>query len=353
MKRALELAQKGEGFTSPNPCVGAVIVKNGKIIGEGWHKKAGTDHAEVVAIKSVKNKKALRGADIYVTLEPCNHYGRTPPCTKAIIEYGFKKVFVGILDPIHKGGILELKKHGIVTEVLDDDSDLAKKIRFLNKGFLKFAKTGLPYVIIKAGISLDGKITAKKGTQTWITSKKARADAKQERSKADAVLVGSGTVKIDNPELGTSHKYKSKKLLRVIIDKELTSNLKSKVFRNKNVFVACTDLASAKDKLRFKRAGISFKSFGKKRIRVPALLKHLSSLGIQTLFVEGGSGIFISFHDYFDELLLYISPKVIGEKGSVGMFGAQSLNPLSSLKKHEYTCVEKIGREVKVRIIKL
>lgn len=350
MKRALELAQKGEGFVAPNPCVGAVIVKNGKIIGEGWHKKAGTDHAEIVAIKSVKDKKALTGAEIYVTLEPCNHYGKTPPCTKAIIECGAKKVFIGIKDPIHKGGILELKKHGIASEVLDEGSELAKEISFMNRSFLKFAKTGLPYVIMKAGISLDGKIAAHRGHQGWITSKKSQADAKDERSRCDAVLVGSGTVKIDNPELGVSPKYKGKKLLRIIIDKKLESDTKATVFRDKNVFVACTDLASKKDELRFQRAGINFKSFGKNRVRVPALLKYLPSLGIQILFVEGGSKVFISFRDYSDELLLYIAPKVIGEKDSVSMFGERGLNPLSLVRKD---CGVFIGKDRKVLIDKL
>ncbi|MFA6991994.1 MAG: bifunctional diaminohydroxyphosphoribosylaminopyrimidine deaminase/5-amino-6-(5-phosphoribosylamino)uracil reductase RibD [Candidatus Gracilibacteria bacterium] len=342
LKRALELAQKGEGLTSPNPCVGAVIVKNGKIIGEGWHKKAGTDHAEVVAIKSVKTKKALIGAEIYVTLEPCNHYGKTPPCTKAIIKSGIKKVFIGIKDPIHKGGILELKKHEIVSEVLPNNSKLSKEIRFLDRFFLKFATTGLPYVIMKAGISLDGKIAAHRGKKGWITSKKARMDAKKERTKCDAVLVGSGTVKIDNPKLAGPR-------MRVIIDKKLELPLSKKVFRDKNVFVATTDLASPKDKLRFQKAQIPFKSFGKTRVNIPLLLKHLAKLQIQSLFIEGGAKVFTSFHNHCDELLLYIAPKVIGTKDSVSMFGTQGLNPLSNLKKDEYIDTGYVDGDVKIR----
>lgn len=342
MKRAATLAKKGEGFVSPNPCVGAVIVKNGKIIGEGWHKKAGMDHAEIVAIKDVLNKGGnLKDTDLYVTLEPCCHCGKTPPCIDAVLKYGFKNVFIGMIDPfvqVKGRSVKILKKKGIQVEICI--GKIADEIRALNQPFIKWATLGLPYVIMKAGMSLDGKIATSAGESKWITSEQARIDGKFERNKCDAVLVGAGTVSADNPELGDK--------LRVIIDAKLDLNVKSKVFRNKNVFVACTDEAVAKNKVKFKKSGIEFKSLGKNRISVEKLLKFLGKRGIQSVFVEGGSEVNGSFFDekMIDKVIFYIAPKLIGGKG-LPVIGGKGIEKLSEVMEFKNFSVDKIGKDLK------
>lgn len=342
MKRAEDLAKKGEGFVSPNPCVGAVIVKNGRIIGEGWHKKAGMDHAEIVAIKDALSKGGnLKDTDLYVTLEPCCHCGKTPPCVDAVVKYGFKNVFIGMIDPFVqvKGRSAEiLKKKGIHVEICT--GKIADEIRTLNQPFIKWAILGLPYVVMKAGMSLDGKIATCTGESKWITSEQARKDGKFERNKCDAVLVGAGTVGADDPELGDK--------LRVIIDAELDLSIKSKVFRNKNVFIACTDEAITKNKVKFEKLGIEFKSFGKKRIPIEKLLKFLGKRGIQNVFVEGGSEVNGSFFDekMIDKVIFYIAPKLIGGAG-LSIIGGKGIKKLNELRKLDNFSIIKVGKDFK------
>ncbi|MFA7686193.1 MAG: bifunctional diaminohydroxyphosphoribosylaminopyrimidine deaminase/5-amino-6-(5-phosphoribosylamino)uracil reductase RibD, partial [Candidatus Gracilibacteria bacterium] len=300
LHRALILAKKGEGFTSPNPCVGAVIVRDGKIIGEGWHKKAGSDHAEIVALKNIKNKVLLKGADLYVTLEPCCHFGKTPPCTSAIIESGIRKVFVGMLDPFDKvsgKGVFALKKAGIKVEILDKKDELARDIRNINQPFLKFIANGLPYLVMKAGISLDGKIATATNKSKWITNDKSREDARMERGLCDAVIIGANTVRVDNPELKMSGKYKSKKILKIVLDGALSLNLNYKIFKGKNVMIVCSAKADVSKINRFKKVGIEVQSFGRKKIDIKALLKFLVAKNVHSVFVEGGSETHGSFYD--------------------------------------------------------
>jgi diaminohydroxyphosphoribosylaminopyrimidine deaminase / 5-amino-6-(5-phosphoribosylamino)uracil reductase len=300
IERALELAKKGQGFVSPNPCVGAVLVEKGKIIAEGWHKKAGGDHAEVMAVKSAGGKD-LSKAILYVTLEPCCHFGKTPPCADLILEKKIKRVVVGMKDSFIKG------KNKVEFDLLDQKSELAKKIRMMNQGFLKFVRAGLPYVTLKAGVSLDGKIASYKGDSKWITSEQSRNDAYCERSLNDAVLVGAGTVKEDDPELSAHGKFKNKKLLRIILDKDGILENDKKVFRDDNYLLI------------------------KKQISIKELLKDLGKKGIQYLYVEGGSDVFRQFFEakMFDRVLLYIAPKLIGGKNSLPFIGGKGVAELS------------------------
>ena len=341
--KALELAAKGAGFVSPNPCVGCVIVKNGKVIGEGWHKKAGSDHAEIVAMKSVKSGSMLKGAEMYVTLSPCCSHGKTPPCSDAIVEAGIGKVFVGTEDLSNKrnrGGVKYLRKNGVEVDVLDRKSKLAGEILHSNQPFIKTMKTGIPYITLKAGMSLDGKIATKTGVSKWITSGVSRRDAKSERKKCDAVLVGAGTVIADNPSLDK---------LRVIIDGRLRVNLKSKVFRDKNVFVACSDLVSKKNMGEFEKAGIEFKSFGKKNCSIKSLMRYLAKRGVNHVFVEGGSQVNGEFYDagLIDRVLFYVAPKIFGGEALpvIGGKGVSKLDGLEELKNVQY---EKIGPDLKI-----
>lgn len=369
MRRALVLAQKGLGFTSPNPAVGAVIVKGGRIIAEGFHERAGFDHAEVVAIKEVMRKSGIvtvdldpllfRNAELYVTLEPCCHNGKTPPCVAAIVAAGFKKVYVGMKDPdkrVNGRGISFLRGNGVEVHVCKSDSKLAQEVRSINQPFIKWCVTGLPYVVMKAGISLDGKIAPMDGNSKWITSEVARKDGRIERSKYDAVLVGAGTVVADDPELAAHGKYRGKKLLRVIIDGKLALSPKYNVFRDENVMVACSESASEQNKEKMHKAGVKFKSFGKGEVSIPKLLKYLGKNAVQSVFVEGGSSIHGAFFDtalknkkVLDNVLFYIAPTLIGGgQKSLSVIGGQGAANLAKAMNLERYQVKKIGGDVKI-----
>lgn len=354
MLRALELANKGVGFTSPNPAVGAVIVKNRKIVGQGYHHKAGGKHAEAVALKGTTNKEqGTKEATMYVTMEPCCHTGKTPPCVDAIVAAGIKRVVVGMIDPIqhtNTKGIQELRRRGVRVDVLDKTSVLAREIRKLNQPFVKWAKTGLPYVILKAAVSLDGKIATRVRESKWITSAEAREDARLERSRWDAVLIGAGTVFVDDPELGAHGAYEKKRLLRIAIDPELKLPLTKKIFRDGNVFVATTGRASAARRKQYERRGVEFRSFGKTRVSLPALLKFLAKRNIQSMFVEGGSVTHGAFYDarLVDKVIFYIAPKIIGGVDGLSAVGGAGIATLSEALALRDVRVEKIGDDIKV-----
>jgi len=318
MKRAIELAKKGLGFTSPNPCVGAVIVKKGKVIGQGYHKKTGGDHAEIIAIKdALKKKNSLKGVDMYVTFEPCCHYGRTGPCVSEIVRFGMKRVFVSHVDPSSKNngkGIKFLKKSGIDVQV----GLMEKEARILNQPFIKISKEGVPFVTLKAGISLDGRIATRSGKSEWITNELSRKHGHELRDNYDAIVVGANTVIIDNPNLASG----KGRLLRVIIDGRLRVKPSARVFRDENVFVACSDLASKRRLKKFTDSGVRVKSFGKKKVNIKKLLKYLyKEFEVQSVFVEGGgetNGYFVDA-GLVDDVYFYISPEIIGGKGAVSV----------------------------------
>jgi len=359
LRTAFELAQMGAGFTSPNPAVGAVLTKNGKIIGQGYHHYAGGDHAEVVAIKSVKNKKLLHGSTLYVTLEPCCHYGKTSPCIEAIVKAGIKQIIVGMKDPslkVNGRGIKYLRKKRIKVEVINSHSKLALKIRGLNQSWIKFEKYNLPYVVLKAAISLDGKIATRSGNSKWITNKKSRLDARQERSLCDAVLVGAGTIKEDNPKLAPQAKFKNKKLLRVIIDIDLSTSPKAKVYRDGNVVVLTTKLASQSRINKFSKFRINLKIFKTNiEIEIEKILKYLASLNVQKLFVEGGSGVHGTFYDatlkkhhLIDEVIFYFAPKIIGGYQSKSAVGGHGVGKIEQAIQFSNPQIAQLGDDFKI-----
>jgi diaminohydroxyphosphoribosylaminopyrimidine deaminase / 5-amino-6-(5-phosphoribosylamino)uracil reductase len=347
--RAILLARKGVGHTSPNPAVGAVLVKDGTIIGQGWHKRAGLKHAEVVAIDDARAQgHVVEGAELYNTLEPCRHTGKTAPCTDVIARAGIARVYVGMRDPhmhVHGQGIAILNRRGIDTDVLDSDSDLAAQIRFLNQPFLKWASVHLPYVTLKAAVSLDGRIATHAGASKWITQQASRLDARLERSRADAVIVGAGTVEADNPELASHGEYTDKRLLRVVISPLLRLDPSLSVFRDQHIFVATTFQASAARKALYDKHGISYRAFGPKRVVIKRLLQYLGQQEITHVFVEGGAGVHGSFVDeslfdplIIDRVLWYISPRIIGgvaSLASVGGTGAASIEQSLALRRVE------------------
>lgn len=355
---AIEEAKKGVGFTSPNPVVGAVVVRKNKVLSLGFHKQAGKDHAEVVAIKKVKNKTLLKDSELYVTLEPCCHYGKTPPCTELIINSGIKKVFIGMKDSSKKvngKGINYLRKNGVQVEMCKDKK-LIQAIKDLNKPFVKNETVGLPYVVLKAGVSLDGKIATKTGDSKWITNNEARKDARLERSLCDAVLVGAGTVKADNPELASHGKHRNKKLLRIILDADLSTDIKAKVYRDKNVFVASTDLALEKRKNIFIKAGIEYKSFGKTNVNIKNLLKFLGQRDLQKIFVEGGGevhGSLVDAHQKYgnivDEVIFYIALKIIGGREAKSVVGGDGIKNISEVTNLTQVIYKQVGDNLKVK----
>jgi diaminohydroxyphosphoribosylaminopyrimidine deaminase / 5-amino-6-(5-phosphoribosylamino)uracil reductase len=368
MKRAVELAKKGLGFTSPNPTVGAVIVKGGEIVAEAYHQKAGDEHAEIKAMRGLMKKTGLvtvdfdpslfENATLYVTLEPCSHTGKTAPCSRAIVAAGFKKVYIGMKDSFKKvngRGISFLKKNGIDVKVLKIGTELANEIRELNQPFIKWAMTGLPYLVMKAGMSLDGKIATSRGESKWITSEKARIDARKERSLCDAVLIGSGTALADDPELAASGIHKRKNLVRVIIDPKLRVPLDKQVFRDENVVVLCSKAASKSNLEKFKKAGVRVKRFGSDVIPIKSALKYLGDLGIQSVYVEGGSGVhghiyeaFLKNDELLDKVVFYQAPKIIGGKDSISVVGGDGIQKLAKVKTLEKVDYEVIGDDLKI-----
>jgi diaminohydroxyphosphoribosylaminopyrimidine deaminase / 5-amino-6-(5-phosphoribosylamino)uracil reductase len=369
MRQACDLASKYKGFTSPNPCVGALIVKGQTVVGSAAHAYAGSDHAEVLAIKEVMGKSGIqtmdidpqifRNATLYVTLEPCVHVGKTGACIESVIKAGFSKVVIGMKDPfnlVNGRGIKMLKKAGIAVELVVPSSKLGDLVSSLNQPFIKWAKTSLPYVTLKAGMSLDGKIATVGGESQWITSEESRRDARKERSLHDCVLVGSGTVLTDDPELAAHGKFKKKNLLRVIIDRKLSLKLEYRVFRDENVFVACTALASERNRKKFKSAGIKFKQFGKEKIAILSLLKYLAGRDIQSVFVEGGSqiaGLFVDAAskkaELLDQIIYYYAPTLIGGSNATPAIAGDGVAHLKNAIPVQDGAFESLGRDLKFK----
>lgn len=325
MNRAIELAYKGTGYVSPNPRVGAVIVKNGVIIGEGWHKKFGAPHAEIDAIDNCKGID-LSGATLYVNLEPCTHYGKTPPCTNAIIEKKFEKVVIGMMDPnpvVSGRGIAMLKDAGITVEsdVLLEDS------QWVNRFFIKNITTKLPYIIIKTAQSLDGNIATSSGESKWITSPESRKAVHTLRFEVDAVLVGRRTVLNDNPSL-TVRDIEGRNPIRVIFDSSLSLPVETGIFNDSasSVIVCCKPEASDSRKAEIlKSRGINIlpiwqNNQGKLDLQ-DAISKLAREFNIASILVEGGASIFSSFisEKIYDELHFFIAPKILGK--GINVFG--------------------------------
>jgi len=339
MRRALRLAKRGLGRTSPNPAVGAVIVKNGQIVGEGYHKRAGLPHAEVEAIKAAG--KETKGADLYVTLEPCNHYGRTPPCTEAILKAGIKRVFVGMRDPnphVTGGGVEYLRQKGIYVET----GILEEECRRLNEVFIKYITKGTPFVSLKLAATLDGKIALASGEAKWITNEKSRRFVHRLRDIHDAILVGIGTVLKDNPSLTTRlpHK-KGKDPVRIILDSKLRIPLEAKVLHLNSqapTWIVTSTQAPAEKIEALKRLGaeVMVVNLENGRLSLMELLKVLGEKKITSLLVEGGAQVATSFlkQHLVDKVYFFYAPKLFGmpHLPMLGELGIESMREVIALK---------------------
>jgi diaminohydroxyphosphoribosylaminopyrimidine deaminase/5-amino-6-(5-phosphoribosylamino)uracil reductase len=339
IKKTIQLARKGIGYASPNPMVGSVIVKNGKIVGQGYHHCFGKEHAEVVALRDAGVK--ARGATLYVNLEPCCHYGKTPPCTDAIIRAGIKKVVIGMVDPnplVNQRGIETLKQHNI--EVIAGVEDAA--CQELNRVFIKYITKGMPFVTLKIAQSIDGRIATKTGHSQWITSHQARVVAHRIRSKNDAIIVGIGTVLADNPQL-TVRLVKGRNPVRVVLDSQLRIPLNSHLLTDNQVqktIIATT--SSDIDRIdQIKKTGVhvwEMESHNNSRIPIPALLKKLAQARMSAVMVEGGARIFTSFlkAKMVDHIVIAVAPKIIGSGieaiGDLGILSVDNCIELINIK---------------------
>ena len=321
MRLALDEAKKGLGRTAPNPCVGAVIVKGDKVISRGYHKKAGAPHAEINALRKAGNK--IKGATIYVTLEPCNHTGRTPPCSHAVAAAGIKRVVVGMTDPnplVNGSGNTYLREHGLEVQ----SGVLEKECIEINRPFIKHISTGMPFVVMKTGMSLDGKLTYQAGEPGQMTGEKSHRQLHSLRNTVDAILVGSGTVTADNPSLTTRYGKHGRDPLRVILDSNLILSLESKILHHNSLAPTIIFCSSSSDKKKLslltKMKGVIVQTVShdaKEKLDLVEILKHLGEMGICSLLVEGGAAIHSSFlkKGLVDRVMLFVAPLFAGTAG--------------------------------------
>jgi diaminohydroxyphosphoribosylaminopyrimidine deaminase / 5-amino-6-(5-phosphoribosylamino)uracil reductase len=342
MHLALKEARKGLGRTSPNPCVGSVIVKNNYIISRGYHRKAGEPHAEINALR--KAGKEAVGSTIYITLEPCNHTGRTPPCSHALVDAGVKRVVVGMEDPnplVQGSGIGYLLQRGI--EVVS--GVLAEECREINRPFLKHITTAMPWVVMKAGVSLDGRITYKKGKSGWITGPESTAMVHRLRDLSDAIMVGINTICIDNPSLTTRLPQKrGKDPVRVILDTNLRIPLTARVLHLESeapTWIFCRKEANPGKRKELAARGVAVRAVAKNEKRgldLKSILKALGSEGITSVLVEGGAEIHGSMlrERLVDRVHLFYAPIFAGDGGVSVVEGIKASS------RNEAICLEKI-----------
>ena len=333
MRMAIELAKKGEGAVNPNPLVGAVVVKDGKVIGKGYHRFFGGPHAEVYALEKAGEEAC--GATIYVTLEPCSHYGKTPPCAKKIIDMGIKKCFVGSSDPnpqVAGKGVAMLKKAGIevVENVLKDECDK------LNQVFFKYIKTKIPYLFLKCAITLDGKIATKTGNSKWITNEITREKVQFYRNKFMGVMVGINTVMLDNPSL-TSRIQNGVNPFRIIVDPHLKIDENCRVVKNnedektviitsqKNRFVENSENIDEKNfetMMKQKRLSqnnkVKFIFLDKEKFSFKKMLEEIGKMGIDSVLLEGGESLIsLAFkEEVIDAGEIFVANKILGDKNA-------------------------------------
>ncbi|MDE0468172.1 MAG: bifunctional diaminohydroxyphosphoribosylaminopyrimidine deaminase/5-amino-6-(5-phosphoribosylamino)uracil reductase RibD [Candidatus Poribacteria bacterium] len=334
MQRALDLARQAKGRTSPNPLVGAVIVKDGKVIGEGYHKKAGTPHAEVHALNAAGEN--AKGATLYTNLEPCCHWGRTPPCTEALIRAGIAHVYVAEVDPnpsVAGKGVQQLQNAGINVHVGVCEQEASD----LNEVHRKYIQTGKPFVILKTAMSLDGKIATASGESQWITSEASRQRGHEVRDAVDAILVGRGTVERDNPSLTTRlHDRKGQDATRIVLDSHGRICRDARIFNAESeagVIIAVTAEAPRENVNALEKAGAEV-------ITVPAahskvcfkrLMEILGKREITSVLIEGGGEINASAiaAGVVDKVMCFVAPKLIGGQNAPGPIGGVGIRSLA------------------------
>jgi len=353
MKLALRLAARGAGWVSPNPMVGAVVAKDGQIVGQGYHRRVGAPHAEVEALRQAGD--AARGADLYVTLEPCNHQGRTPPCTQAILAAGVGRVCIATPDPnpqVAGGGAEYLRSKGVEVEV----GLLEKEARSLNEAWFHWVATGRPWVIAKAACSLDGKIATAGGESQWLTGEAARAFGHRLRHRVDAILVGINTALSDNPQLTTRlprGRGRGRDPIRVVLDSRLRLPLSAKLLHLDSpapTWVACTSEAPKEKIGAIKELGAEVLVFPPESGRVPLkpLLELLGRQQVQSLLVEGGAEVLGGFFDQrlVNQFYFFFAPKILGGREAPGVLGGEGVARLVEAHQAKAPVIRRIGPDL-------
>lgn len=347
MSRALQLAERGLFTTDPNPRVGCVIVVNDVIVGEGWHQRAGEGHAEVNALKQAGLK--AKGADCYVTLEPCSHFGRTPPCADTLINAGVRRVFIAMMDPnprVAGSGIAKLEAAGIATTV----GILEQQAEKLNIGFCQRMRTGRPYIRSKIAMSVDGRTAMASGESKWITGSAARQDVQQLRARSSAILTGIGTILADNPALSVRPEawYPQQTIrqpLRVVVDSQLRMPDDAKIFEdNAQVLIATSSAIKA-----VSHAEVCHFLPINNQINLVALMTELAQREINEVMVEAGSQLngALLAAGLIDELVIYMAPKIMGD-GAKGIFHLPDFTSMADNIDLQITDIRSVGDDWRI-----
>ena len=356
LARAIELAERGRGSVSPNPLAGAVIVREGVLLGEGYHTAFGAPHAEVEAIRAARDAD-LHGATMYVSLEPCAHHGKTPPCTDAIVEAGIGRIVIGSEDPSEHAsgrGLGVLRDEGI--EVVIADGDLATRARMMNQPFRKYARTGRPWVLFKVGMTLDGKVATSSGDSKWISSEASRELAHRWRAEADAVAVGIGTALSDDPQLtarvaGVEHQPR-----RVVFDSLARLSPDSQLVRDARelpltVIVSRAAPRAATDTLETHGAEVLVAPGENETARVRSALAQLGDAGISSILLEGGPHLAGAFLDAgeIDEMRLFVAPIALGGRTARSAVEGEGAEAIAEAVRALTLEVERVGEDVLIR----
>ena len=349
MRRALELAARAEGRTRPNPAVGAVVVADQKIVGEGYHPAAGEPHAEVFALKAAAGRTA--GADLYVTLEPCSHQGRTGPCTEAIIAAGIARVYVGTQDPnpqVAGSGIRRLQQAGIQVEV----GLCEKDCRRLIAPFAKHITTGLPFVILKSAVTLDGQTATSTGDSQWISNTQSREEVHRLRDRVDAIMVGVGTVLNDDPRL-TTRLPGGRDALRIVVDSHLRTPSQAALLHLESAAkTLIAHLATVPEdrcsQLTSDGAVLLQAAEKEGRVDLHDLLVQLGKRGVQSILLEGGAQLNAAFlkEGLIDRMMIFVAPKIIGGNGGYGIFAGQGVSCLADASQLQDIRINRFGDDV-------
>lgn len=351
MKLALKLAARGAGWVSPNPMVGAVVVKDGQVVGRGYHRRAGAPHAEVEALSQAGEQ--ARGADLYVTLEPCNHQGRTPPCTQAILKAGVRRVVIANPDPnpqVTGGGAAWLASRGLEVET----GLLAVEARRLNEAWRHWVRTGRPWVIAKAACSLDGRMATAGGESQWLTGEKARLLGHGLRHRVDAILVGISTVLADDPQLNARlPRGRGHDPIRIVLDSRLRLPLQARLLHQDSpapTWIACTPRASEKKIRDLQRQGAEILVLPEAagRVSLPALLDLLGARQVQSLLVEGGAEVLGAFFDQkmVQRFHFFYAPKILGGVKAPGVVGGHGVSRLQDAPPVRDLTIRRVGPDL-------
>ncbi|CDQ18756.1 diaminohydroxyphosphoribosylaminopyrimidine deaminase / 5-amino-6-(5-phosphoribosylamino)uracil reductase [Halobacillus karajensis] len=350
MQMAIEMAKETVGQTSPNPAVAAIVVNRNQVVGVGVHVKAGEPHAEIHALRMAGDKAI--GAEIYVTLEPCSHYGQTPPCAEAVIKAGIHRAVIASEDPNPKvsgRGIRMMKENGleVKTQVLKEEADQ------LNRSFFHYIQTKQPYVRLKTAMSLDGKIATSTGESQWITGEEARKDGHLYRHQSDAILVGINTVLMDNPKLTTRIDGNGRHPIRIILDTHLKTPPSSQLIQDDQaptwIFVGAK-VGKEREELYEKYEHVRIISLENDQVSIDEVLQYLGEHKVTSLLVEGGATIADAFvrAGKVDETITYMAPKLIGGKEALTPVGGEGIQQLKNARAFVIVSTEKMGDDIKI-----